>query len=135
MGPGMRLFVLGVVGPVPNDDFLQVELNRTSDGEGFTYGTIMPPIAGTNLVTLGYDGRLKTIVAGAPGGMADGTAMSVHCTQYHANGTVVDSSATTSYGVLDCRSYVWSLLRYAGSNGSASLDEILSAVRTTFPAT
>lgn len=135
IGPGFRMFVTGVSGPVPSDDILQVYLLRHSDGSEFTEGLIAPPVAGTNIVTIGWDGRRKQIMDGSGDGMADGTAMDVSVIQRHHDLTVVETIAATPFGVLDTHSYPWALMAKLVAASSADLAEILAAVRTSFPAT
>jgi hypothetical protein len=135
IGPGMRVSVTGLSGPIPNDDILQVVITVTSTGAGVTYGSIVAPTTGFNLVTIGYDGNLKRVADGLLGSVAQGTACSAQALQFHHNGTLVDSSSLISYGTLDTLAYSWALIRHAGESGGASLQEILDAVRTTFPAT
>jgi hypothetical protein len=128
-GPGMRLFVHGVTGPVAVDDFLQVDLTRASDGGGYSYGTILGPIAGTNIVTFGWDGRLRKVVSGNVEGMVEGEPMQVYAAQYHAAGGLVDDSAVTAWGVLDTHSYPWCLMQYSAA---ADLAAVLAAVHRDF---
>lgn len=134
-GPGMQLLVTGVAGPVPSDDFLLVNFLRHSDNAGFTYGTKTNLVAGTNVVTLGWDERLGFVAASQGQGMADGTAMDIIVTQYHANLTVVDTVAQQAWGALDTHSAPWQLLHFLVTSSSSDVAAILAAVRRVFPPT
>lgn len=133
IGPGMRLVVHVPFGPIPLDDYIQVTLQRSSDGEGFTYGTKRTNGDLLVYVTLGWDERQDLIVNGFLGGMAAGTPMSVYAQQTHGNFTFVDDSAVTPYGTLDLLSYPWALGRHAHGGVSADIAAIKAAVLRQFP--
>lgn len=132
-GPGMRVFVHIPAGPIPNDDFVQVSLNRASDGSGYTYGTKITNGSLLVLVTFGWDERLNIIAGGTTEGMAQGTAMQIVAQQYHANFTLVDSSVPTAWGTLDLLSYPWSLLAHVQAGLAPDIAAIKAAVMRQFP--
>lgn len=135
IGPGFRVFVVGVSGPVAAGDYLDVVLNRASDGSGFSYGVLTPVVAGVNLVTIGWDALSGRIVEGTTDGMPGGTAMTCEAIQHHADGTTVESIPPTAFGLLDLHSYAWCLLRYAARDGEATLGRILADVEVNWPST
>jgi len=118
------------MGPIPNDDFIEVSLNRASDGVGFTSGSKITNGLLNQIVTIGYDERAGKVVRGNVEGMVNGTPMVVLAQQYHANGTLVDSSATTPYGTLDLFSYPWCLMNFLST--SVSDAAVLAAVTKLF---
>lgn len=131
-GPGFRLAITGVAGPVAPGDFLQAILIDHS-GLGFQcYGTLENPSPGFNLITMGWDDRNRFIMGGGADGSVEGVACDIEVWQYDSTVTIVDHIAATPWGVLDCHSYAWCLLRYAAQTDLAA---VLAAVRTTFPST
>ena len=129
------MFVTIPSGPVPNDDFISVVVTDHSTGFNAGVGFSIKLTHGSLLVipTIGWDEIRNEVSAGSVGFAAAGVAVDAQAFQYHANGTLVDSSAVVAYGVWD-QSQAWALMHFLGGT-TGSLAAVLAAVRGDFPAT
>ena len=129
VGPGMYVFVSGLAGPVPIDDFLYVEVYSGSHPNIVCLGTALCNgltsvlvIPGVFQVEFGHNA--------ATFGASPGDSMTVAVTQFHANGVSVDNNAILGQ-LWDPHTGMWFL--QSGAVGNGDLKRILDAVYRTFP--
>jgi hypothetical protein len=128
VGPGLPIFYSISAGPIPVDDFVELSINDPISGNVLALGDVITAgiLTGhviTGVSQKGLNGLVGVLLAG-------GAGCSSTVSQFHANGTLVQTSAAVT-GVWDPVSAVWAL--FSASHGD--LAQILAAVTHTFPTT
>lgn len=127
IGPGMWVFVnQSTIGPIPVDDWIFVEV-RPVGGANIVRGTALMRGLHTVNVPLGiYEHTVAPLFIDA--GLADGAAMTVQASQFHASGSFVDNTGAVAGWSWDPTSALWTLVA-----GGSDVQKILDAVIRIFP--
>lgn len=131
LGPGQIVNYTISAGPIPNDDYVALQITRDSDSAGGPVGDHVTK----GLLNGGVVFGVFEVERFNPLGnmFFDGDACHYFVYQSHANGTIVQSSTpiACTYRPIGL---LWQLLPLQ-ANAAGVLGEILAAVKTIFPGT
>jgi hypothetical protein len=139
IGPGAKFSVHNdLVGPIPADDYLSVILQRPVTFEIALYTVVLS--GGSHDVdgVVGvWSGRpWSTFVEGNWAQLAQGDAVLVNLNWQHASGVITDTAAVPGAWAFDAVGGLGAMmakLHQGTAGGGGTLDEVLAAVRRTYP--
>lgn len=134
IGPGYAVQVNTSIGPVPNDDYVVVDVMPAGTSTVIETGSIIMHGSVVVILTLGVSrgggGTLVPVLQYTP----PGAAVDLELTQHHANGSISDTG-TSSGWTWDPLGGLYIVAQQLLASSTTTLDEILRRVRFTFPVT
>lgn len=131
-GQGYVVQYTGLTGPVPVDDYMQIDLEPTGTGNPCIFGTALTLGFTSGNVTLGEFVAGQTVVSQLAQYVAPGTSMDLRWIQFHKNGTVVALATIPNATLWDPTGGLYDTLGKILQGSGGVLSEILNSVRRTY---